>query len=63
MKSSHVVLLDADLRYLDQKAILELLAPIQHGQASVSMAFLKNGRPLFPFKKIDYCSGQRVLPI
>ncbi|MDO4713717.1 MAG: hypothetical protein Q4B28_03575 [bacterium] len=63
VQTSHILLLDADLYALRTEDILALLAPVQDQHSSITMAFIKNARPLFPFKQIDYCSGQRVLPL
>lgn len=57
-----VLLLDADLMYLSSEDIINLIVPIQEGRANISISFRKNAWPLFPFTKIDYLSGERVLP-
>lgn len=38
------------------------MEPILSWKSDISFAFLKNSFPLFPFKKIDYCSWQRIIP-
>ncbi|MEI6810513.1 MAG: glycosyltransferase [Candidatus Nomurabacteria bacterium] len=58
----YVFLLDADLKFLSEKNIFDLIDPIENEKADVSMSYIKNAWPLFPFKKIDYLSGQRILP-
>ena len=57
----YIFLLDADLKFLTQENVIDLLKPINNGDSDVSMSFRKNSWPLFPFKKIDYCSGERVI--
>lgn len=59
---SHIFLMDADLYFLTKKNIEDLLKPIIHDQADMSISLKKNAWPLFPFKKIDYLSGERIMP-
>lgn len=61
-KGDYIFLLDADLIYLNEKNIIDLINPVAKTQADVSISYIKNAWPLFPFKKIDYLSGQRVMP-
>lgn len=61
-KGDFILLLDADLLHLTAQNILDLIAPIKSWKSKSSIAFIKNSRPLPPFKKIDYCNGQRVIP-
>ena len=61
-KGDYIVLLDADLLHLTKQNIIDLIAPIKNWKSRSSIAFIKNSRPLPPFKKIDYCNGQRVIP-
>lgn len=61
-KGDFILLLDADLLYLTAQNIQSLIAPVKSWKSWSSIAFIKNSRPLRPFKKIDYCNGQRVLP-
>lgn len=61
-KGDYILLLDADLLNLSQQNIIDLISPIQTQKSKSSIAFIKNSRPLRPFKKIDYCNGQRILP-
>src|SRR5205814_593344 len=51
-----IFLLDADLRFLNQKNIIDLITPIARGEADVAISYRKNAWPLFPFKNIDYLS-------
>ena len=57
----YVFFIDADLRFLNEKNIADVLEPINKDLSDVSITFLKNSWPLFPFKKIDYLSGARAL--
>lgn len=61
-KGDFIFLLDADLLNLTADNIKSLIAPVKSWKVWSSIAFIKNSRPLRPFKKIDYCNGQRVLP-
>lgn len=61
-KGDYILLLDADLLHLTKQNIIDLIAPIKNWKSGSSIAFIKNSRPLPPFKKIDYCNGQRVIP-
>lgn len=60
-KGDFVFFLDADLLHLQTSDIQNLLNPILEKKADRTMSFCKNSWPLWPFKKIDYCSGQRVI--
>lgn len=57
----YILLLDADLLYLTKEDIIKLIAPIINNTADVTFSFRKNSWPLFPFKKIDYCTWERVI--
>ena len=61
-KGDYILLLDADLLHLTKQNIIDLITPIKSWKSKSSIAFIKNSRPLPPFKKIDYCNGQRVIP-
>lgn len=61
-KGDYIFLLDADLLNLNAQNIIDLIAPVKNKKSWSSIAFIKNSRPLRPFRKIDYCNGQRVLP-
>lgn len=63
MQGNAVFLLDADLLYLEIDDIKRLISPLNAQKADLSMAFIKDSRPLPPFKKIDYCNGQRIFPL
>lgn len=57
----YIFLLDADLKNISKENVIDLIAPIQAGTAEMSISYRKNAWPLFPFKKIDYLSGERIL--
>lgn len=59
---SHIFLLDADLLFLNEKNIIDLIDPIANNIADVTISHRKNSWPLFPFKDIDYLSGERIFP-
>lgn len=61
-EGDHIFLLDADLLFLNTQNVLDLIQPIEEGIADVTMSYRKNAWPLFPFKKIDYLTGERILP-
>ena len=56
----YIFLLDADLKNLDKKNIIDLIYPIENNTSKVSMSYRKNSWPLFPFKGIDYLTGERI---
>lgn len=61
-KGDFIFMLDADLKFLNEKNIRDILYPIEQNISDVSISMRKNSWPLFPFKKIDYLSGERILP-
>jgi glycosyltransferase involved in cell wall biosynthesis len=61
-KGDYIFLLDADLRFLTEKNIFDLIEPIESNKADVTISYRRNAWPLFPFKKIDYLSGERIFP-
>jgi glycosyltransferase involved in cell wall biosynthesis len=58
----YIFLLDADLKHLHEKNITDLILPIENGTAQVTLSYRKNAWPLFPFKEIDYLTGERIIP-
>ena len=58
----YIFLLDADLKYLNKKNIIDLTYPIESNISKISMSYRKNSWPLFPFKGIDYLTGERIFP-
>ncbi len=61
-KGDYIFLLDADLIFLNEKNVIDLIDPIESGRTDVSLSYRKNAWPLFPFKEIDYLTGERILP-
>lgn len=61
-KGDYIFLLDADLKFLNKSNIIDLITPIENNTADVSISYRKNSWPLFPFKRIDYLSGERIIP-
>ncbi len=60
-KWDYIFLLDADLLNLSSENIYDFTSVILDNSCDVVFAFIKNSWPLFPFKEIDYCTGQRIL--
>ncbi len=58
----YMFLLDADLKFLNAQHLIDMLTPIQDSVSDVSISYRKNAWPLFPFRSIDYLSGERILP-
>lgn len=61
-QGDYIFLLDADLRFLATQNIIDLIEPIERDLSEMTISYRKNAWPLFPFKKIDYLSGERILP-
>lgn len=61
-KGEYIFMLDADLLFLKSEDILDLISPINKNQTDIAFSYRKNAWPLFPFKKIDYCTGERIFP-
>ena len=59
---NYILLLDADLLGLNKKNINDLIEPIEKAQAEVTISFRKNAWPLWPFRNLDYLSGERIFP-
>lgn len=60
-QGDYIFLLDADLHFLTAQNIIDLMEPIERGISEMTISYRKNAWPLFPFKKIDYLSGERIL--
>ncbi len=58
----YIFMLDADLKFLSGEDIINLIMPILNNVSDVTMSYIKNAWPLFPFKRIDYLTGNRILP-
>lgn len=63
VRSSHVVLLDADLCGLGPQAITALIAPVLSQRADVSLSLRGNAPRLWQWLGVDYITGERVLPM
>jgi glycosyltransferase involved in cell wall biosynthesis len=61
-EGDYIFMLDADLKFLNEKNVVDLISPIENEVAQVCLGFIKNSWPLFPFKQIDYLCGVRMLP-
>jgi glycosyltransferase involved in cell wall biosynthesis len=57
---TYIFMLDADLVHLNEDNIISLIEPIESGKADLAISFRKNSWPLFPFKRLDYLSGERI---
>ncbi len=62
VRTSHVVLIDADLAGLDGPALTALIAPVRDGWADASISLRGNAPGLWRLIGIDYISGERVIP-
>ena len=60
-KGDYIFLLDADLKYLTKQNIVNLISPVKEDISDISFSYLKNSWPLFPFKSVDYLTGERVI--
>lgn len=60
-KWDYIFLLDADLKNLKTQDIKDFIKPILDNKTDVVFSFRKNWWPLFPFKKIDYCTWERII--
>ncbi len=58
----YIMMLDADLLGLQEQNIIDLIQPINAGISQVTMCYIKNSWPLFPFRSIDFLTGQRAFP-
>ncbi|MBS1164827.1 MAG: putative Glycosyl transferase, family 2 [Proteobacteria bacterium] len=63
VRTSHVVLIDADLLGLTPEAVDLLIAPIVAGQADASVSLRGNAPWVWRRIGIDYISGERVFPM
>ena len=62
VKTSHVVLLDADLLGLTALDVARLIAPVLTDQAIASISLRGNAPKLWRMIGLDYISGERALP-
>jgi glycosyltransferase involved in cell wall biosynthesis len=63
VRTSHVLLLDADLTGLDADTISALLRPVADGRALASVSLRGNAPRTWRMIGIDYISGERVIPM
>ena len=63
VRTSHVVLIDADLLGLTPAVISSLIAPVAAGTAYASVSLRGNAPWVWRCIGIDYISGERVLPM
>jgi len=61
-RGDYILLLDADILHLTRENVIALVKPLEEGVADMAISYRKNAWPLFPFKAIDYLSGERILP-
>lgn len=61
-KNDIVMLLDADLKGLDEKSIYELAKPVLEGQVDWTLSLRGNSFPHMKIAKMDWVSGERVVP-
>jgi glycosyltransferase involved in cell wall biosynthesis len=60
--SDYVMLLDADLEGLTVEDIDELATPVLDGEADISISLRGDTLPVYRALKLDFVSGERVLP-
>ena len=63
VRTSHVMLIDADLLGLTAEAIDSLIAPVADGRAHASVSLRGNAPWVWRRIGIDYISGERVFPM
>jgi glycosyltransferase involved in cell wall biosynthesis len=62
VSTSHVLLLDADLRGLCHEDVTRLIAPVLDGSVAVSLSLRRNAPRLWHWLGVDYITGERVVP-
>lgn len=63
VRTSHVVLLDADLTGLRAPDLSRLMAPVAEGRADVALSLRGNAPRVWHWLGVDYITGERVLPM
>lgn len=63
VRTSHVLLLDADLSGLCAADITRLIAPVAEGRAKVTLSLRGNAPLVWRMLGVDYITGERVLPM
>ena len=61
--TSHVLLLDADLRGLRAQDVTRLISPVLDGGVAVSLSLRCNAPRLWHWLGVDYITGERVVPM
>ena len=63
-KGDYIFLLDADLKNLNEKNIMDIINPIKNDISDITLSYRKNAWPLIfsPNKDIDALTGERILP-
>lgn len=61
VRTSHVLLLDADLTGLTDAALTALIAPVSDGQAAAAISLRGNAPRTWRLLGVDYISGERVI--
>lgn len=63
VRTSHVLLLDADLIGLTAADVTHLIAPVASGRADVALSLRGNAPAVWHWLGVDYITGERVLPM
>jgi glycosyltransferase involved in cell wall biosynthesis len=63
VRTSHVVLIDADLIGLTPATVTALIAPVAEGRAVATVSLRGNAPRTWRMIGIDYISGERVFPV
>ncbi|WP_103335737.1 glycosyltransferase [Pseudotabrizicola formosa] len=63
VRTSHVLLLDADLTGLCAADLSQLLAPVAEGRTDVALSLRGNAPRVWHWLGVDYITGERVLPM
>ena len=63
VRTSHILLLDADLVGLTADAITALMAPVAENRATASISLRGNAPRTWRLLGIDYISGERIIPM
>ena len=58
----YIMFIDADLIGLDEKCLTDLIEPVTSDRADVTISLRKNTPFFWKAVKIDYISGERVMP-
>lgn len=61
-KNELIMLLDADLKGLTTQAVESLAKPVLNGEVDWTLSLRKNSLGIYRFLKMDWISGERVVP-